>query len=93
VKAFQIGQLIQVRGIVTRVSDVRPKLVVATYTCDECGHEMYVTVPGQTYMPKVDCESAQCQQSKGSGRLFLQTRGSKFVKQQEIKIQEMPDQV
>ncbi|KAJ2173620.1 DNA replication licensing factor MCM7, partial [Coemansia sp. RSA 551] len=34
VGASQIGHLVTVRGIVTRVSDVRPAMVVAAYVCD-----------------------------------------------------------
>ena len=41
IKANQIGALIQVKGIVTRVSDVKPCIVVATYNCDVCGYEVY----------------------------------------------------
>ena len=41
VRSFQIGSLIQVRGIVTRMSDVKPCITVATYACDVCGYEAY----------------------------------------------------
>jgi DNA replication licensing factor MCM7 len=35
VRAECIGRLVQVRGIVTRATDVRPMMQVATYTCDQ----------------------------------------------------------
>mmetsp|Transcript_40568 Transcript_40568/g.53213 ORF Transcript_40568/g.53213 Transcript_40568/m.53213 type:complete len:192 (+) Transcript_40568:155-730(+) len=41
VKAQNIGQLVQVRGIVTRASDVKPCMQVAVYACDCCGYEVY----------------------------------------------------
>ncbi|CAI5480109.1 unnamed protein product [Closterium sp. Yama58-4] len=41
VGAGQIGRLVVVKGIVTRCTDVKPLLQVATYTCDECGFEIY----------------------------------------------------
>ena len=44
-------------------------------------------------MPKTQCPSAACVANKKKGRLFLQTRGSHFVKYQEIKVQELPEQV
>lgn len=44
-------------------------------------------------MPKTTCPSAACVANKKKGRLFLQTRGSHFVKYQEIKVQELPEQV
>ena len=44
VKASHIGKLVQVRGIVTRCTEVKPMLQVATYTCDQCGAETYQPV-------------------------------------------------
>lgn len=41
VKASNIGQLVTVRGIVTRASDVKPCMQVAVYACDVCGFEVY----------------------------------------------------
>lgn len=40
IKADKIGKLVTVRGIVTRATEVKPMIVVATYTCDECGSEV-----------------------------------------------------
>lgn len=47
VKADCIGKLVTVRGVVTRVSEVKPRMVVATYSCDRCGAETYQPVSGQ----------------------------------------------
>lgn len=44
VKADSIGQLVMVRGIVTRATEVKPMMAVATYTCDQCGAETYQPV-------------------------------------------------
>ena len=41
VKADSIGKLAVVRGIVTRCTEVKPVVEVATYTCDVCGAESY----------------------------------------------------
>lgn len=35
------------------------------------------------------CPGQDCQLNKSGGRLILQTRGSKFVKFQDLKIQEL----
>lgn len=40
IKADKIGKLVTVRGIVTKTTEVKPMIVVATYTCDECGSEV-----------------------------------------------------
>lgn len=93
IKADKIGKLVTVRGIVTRVSDVKPLLVVATYTCDQCGAETYQPVQSLKYVPIRTCPSDDCRINKAGGSLDMQTKGSKFIKFQEIKLQEHSDQV
>nr|XP_042894859.1 DNA replication licensing factor mcm7-B isoform X1 [Parasteatoda tepidariorum] len=93
VKAEHIGKLITVRGIVTRCTEVKPMIVVSTYTCDQCGSETIKAVNSLNFMPLINCESEECRVNKSGGRLYLQTRGSKFIKFQEIKIQELSEQV
>lgn len=39
-------------------------------------------------MPLIMCPSQECVTNKSGGRLYLQTRGSKFVKFQDLRIQE-----
>ncbi|CAO1344113.1 unnamed protein product [Diamesa serratosioi] len=93
IKAEHIGRLMTVRGIVTRCTEVKPMMVVATYTCDRCGAETYQPVNSMQFLPASECPSEDCRVNKAGGRLYLQTRGSKFVKFQEVKIQEHSDQV
>lgn len=64
-------------------------MCVATYTCDQCGAETYQPVNGLSFMPINMCPSEDCRVNKSGGRLYLQTRGSKFIKFQEIRIQEL----
>ncbi|XP_033226827.1 DNA replication licensing factor Mcm7 [Belonocnema kinseyi] len=93
IKAEQIGKLVTVRGIVTRSTEVKPMICVATYTCDQCGAETYQPVQSMTFMPLSSCPSEDCRLNKSGGRLCMQTKGSKFIKFQEVKIQEQSDQV
>ncbi|RZF48775.1 hypothetical protein LSTR_LSTR008124 [Laodelphax striatellus] len=93
VKAQYIGKLVTVRGVVIRCTEVKPMMVVATYTCDHCGAETYQPVNSLSFMPVVMCPSEDCRVNKSGGRLYLQSRGSKFVKFQEIKIQEHSEHV
>ena len=41
-----------------------------------------------SFMPLAMCPSEDCRVNKAGGRLYLQTRGSKFIKFQELRIQE-----
>merc|ERR1719273_2211769 len=93
VKAADIGSLVKIKGIITKVTDVQPKVQVVTYICYACGHESFQTTPGPSYRPLDECPSAVCKQNQTAGKLFAHTRGSKFMKYQEIKIQELPGQV
>ncbi|XP_056636965.1 DNA replication licensing factor Mcm7 [Diorhabda sublineata] len=93
IKAEHVGHLVTVRGIVTRCTEVKPMMCVATYTCDKCGAETYQPINALSFMPADMCQSADCKTNRSGGRLYLQTRGSKFIKFQEVKIQEHSDQV
>ncbi|RAH74412.1 DNA replication licensing factor MCM7 [Aspergillus aculeatinus CBS 121060] len=93
VRAEHIGSLITVRGITTRVSDVKPAVEINAYTCDRCGSEVFQPVTTKQFLPMTECKSTECQTNQSKGQLFLSTRASKFVPFQEVKIQEMADQV
>jgi DNA replication licensing factor MCM7 len=73
---------------VIRASEVRPLLSVATYSCDSCSAETFQPIPGPSFTPLISCNSEFCKSNRTGGRLQLQTRGSKFTRFQEIKIQE-----
>merc|ERR1719361_3232218 len=66
---------------------------VATYTCDQCGAETFQPIAGTSFMPVINCNAEVCRVNKSGGRLTLQSRGSKFVKFQEVKVQEHSDTV
>ncbi|EJD53171.1 MCM-domain-containing protein [Auricularia subglabra TFB-10046 SS5] len=93
VRGSNLGQLITVRGIVTRVSEVKPLLQVNAYSCDSCGSEVFQDISNKQFTPIVDCPSDVCKTNGRKGTLHMQTRACKFQKFQEIKIQEMADQV
>jgi DNA replication licensing factor MCM7 len=95
IRSRSMGRLVTIRGMIVRASDVKPQCVVATYTCDACGAEVYQVVHHKReFLPLRVCPSVECQQNGGKmDTLHLQTRGSKFVKFQECKLQELPSQV
>lgn len=93
VRGEHLGHLITVRGITTRVSDVKPAVKINAYSCDRCGSEVFQPIVTRQFAPLIECPSAECKQNNTKGQLFLSTRASKFIPFQEIKIQEMADQV
>lgn len=93
VRGTHLGKLITVRGIVTRVSEVKPLLLVNAYTCDSCGNEIFQEIAQKAFTPLATCPSEQCVKNSTNGQLHMQTRASRFRPFQEVKIQEMADQV
>ncbi|KAL9616415.1 MAG: hypothetical protein Q9160_008714 [Pyrenula sp. 1 TL-2023] len=93
VRGEHLGHLITVRGIATRVSDVKPAIRIHAYTCDRCGCEIFQPVTMKNFTPMQMCPSQECVANQAKGQLFPSTRASKFLPFQEVKIQEMADQV
>ncbi|KAK5275980.1 DNA replication licensing factor MCM7, partial [Exophiala xenobiotica] len=93
VRGEHLGHLITVRGITTRVSDVKPSIRIQAYTCDRCGCEIFQPITSKNFTPLQLCPSEECKANDSKGQLFPSTRASKFLPFQEVKIQEMADQV
>eukprot|EP01156_Anaeramoeba_ignava_P018184 Anaeramoba_ignava/a91041_71.p1 GENE.a91041_71~~a91041_71.p1 ORF type:complete len:1261 (+),score=417.83 a91041_71:249-3785(+) len=91
VKSNCVGKLVKVRGIITRITQVKPEIKVATYTCETCPNEIYQEVTSQNFIPLSECP--YCKSNGVTSVLQLQTRGSKFEKFQELKLQEISSEV
>ena len=92
-RAEQIGSLQTIKGIVVKMTDVKPFLKVASYSCDVCGYEIYQVINQRTYMPLISCESEQCRNNHSQGDIMQINRASKFLSFQEITIQEPTNEV
>lgn len=93
IKGNTIGNLLTVRGIVTRISEVKPNVQVNAYFCDKCDAEVFQEVNTRVFKPLIECTSIQCTRENTHGQLHLATRASKFSPFQECKIQELSHQV
>mmetsp|Transcript_13710 Transcript_13710/g.54198 ORF Transcript_13710/g.54198 Transcript_13710/m.54198 type:complete len:268 (-) Transcript_13710:2125-2928(-) len=93
IRAADIGHLVTFKGICTRVGDVKPLIEVACLTCDSCGFEIYQEILGEAFNPISKCPSGVCRSSSNTKDLFLETRASKFTRYQEVKVQEMSEDV
>ncbi len=83
-KADQIGHLVVTKGMVTRVSEIKPEILVATYACNICGCENYQEVFDISYYPLSVCQSATCKDNKVSGQLTFVPGHSKFIAYQQV---------
>ncbi|OLN87941.1 DNA replication licensing factor mcm7 [Colletotrichum chlorophyti] len=93
VKGEKLGHLITVRAIATRVSDVKPIVQVSAYACDRCGCEIFQPVTQRAFGPLTTCPSEDCQKNQTKGQLQPSSRASKFLPFQEVKVQELAEQV
>ena len=93
VKADDVGSLVTLRGLITRVTDVAPLVQVVTYICTTCGWETYQSINDRQFTPLKQCPSTICGSNQKKGHLTIQTRGSKFVRYQAVKLQELPAEV
>jgi len=93
VRGEHLGHLITIGAIVTRVSDVKPIVQVSAYTCDSCGCEIFQPVTDKQYGPLTICPSEDCKKNQTKGQLYPTSRASKFLPFQEVKVQEMAEQV
>lgn len=90
IRGSSLGRLITARGIITRVSEVKPLLLVNAYTCDVCGSETFQDISNKTFSPIADCQNEnECKKNGVHGTLHMQTRACRFSPFQEIKMQEM----
>ena len=90
IRANMIGHYVTFKGMCTRITDVKPLIKVACYTCEGCGHEYFQEINGNEFIPKQFCQSQTCNKKFA---LFIETRASKFAKYQEVKVQEMSEDV
>eukprot|EP01066_Platyproteum_vivax_P008499 Platyproteum_vivax@DN3574_c0_g1_i1.p1 len=93
VRAEHIGKYVQMEAVVTRVSAVKPRMLVATYTCLRCESRVFQQVEGTTFQPVTLCPGESCRQQKTQGDIQMELDLCKFEKYQEVKIQEIASQV
>ena len=90
----QYGGLVTVNGILTKVADVKFKLVVSVHTCSTCGEEKYQEIASNHFNPTLFCDASSCRQSKKSMvPLSINFRKSKFLPFRLVTLQELPEQV
>ncbi|QDZ25224.1 minichromosome maintenance protein [Chloropicon primus] len=86
----RIGQLSSFCGTVTRVSEVRPELVMASFKCGECGTVNSGVEQQFRFTYPTNCSNPTC----GNRTAFTLLREScKFVDWQRLRVQENPDEV
>jgi replicative DNA helicase Mcm len=93
IRSKDIGKLISLEGLVTKATEVRPRIVEAAFECPFCHHIFSVAQSGRQFKEPVECD----QESGGCGRKVahfgLVVDKSKFVNAQKIRLQESPEEL
>ncbi len=88
IRSDHVDDLIYVRGIIIRVSIVRPQIVQAMFECPICGNLMQVDQLTTRLTPPRECMNPTCNNKKDFKVL---TEQSDFIDHQYITIQEAPE--
>jgi len=88
-RSHHISRFIALEGLVRKATEVRPKLIIAAFECQKCGHFTMVEQSGSRYVEPYLCESDACAGRKGAFKLSVAR--SEFEDAQKIMIQESPE--
>ncbi|MCD6523759.1 MAG: DNA replication protein, partial [Thermococcus sp.] len=81
-----INRLIQVEGIITRISEVKPFVQRAVFVCKDCGNEMVrLQRPYENLVKPAKCDAC------GSRNIELDVDKSRFINFQSFRLQDRPE--
>jgi len=86
IRARHMNQLVQVRGIVRKATDVRPKIEEAAFECQLCGTLSRVPQSTGDFQEPHECGGCERQ-----GPFRVNFDQSEFVDAQKLRIQESPE--
>ncbi|KAK3996175.1 putative DNA replication licensing factor mcm6 [Cladorrhinum sp. PSN332] len=89
-RAANIGTLLSISGTVTRTSEVRPELALATFMCEACRSVVPDVEQTFRYTEPTQCPNATCQ-NRTAWRLDI--RQSTFVDWQKVRVQENSSEI
>lgn len=95
-RADDIGQMLALDSVVTKISGVRPRIYSAVFECMACNHTMALNQPNeQELIEPVECEqiTGGCGRPKRQTRFVLNHNESILINSQFIELQELPEQM
>ncbi|MBU7024043.1 MAG: AAA family ATPase, partial [Theionarchaea archaeon] len=89
-RSEHINQLVQIEGVVRRISEVKPEIVEAVFECQRCGQLLIVEQDSHIFQKPTVCTNPACGRQ---GPFKLIENQSKFVDWQSVKVQERPERL
>lgn len=95
-RADDIGLMVALDAVTTKISGVRPRLYSAVFECIACGHTMQINQPNeQELIEPLECSQIDggCGRPKRQTRFQLRQQDSHLINSQFIELQELPEQM
>ena len=89
-RTASIGRLLSISGTVTRTSEVRPELYLATFVCEACRTVISSVEQTFRYTEPTQCRNRTCGNRQG---WRLDIRQSTFVDWQKVRVQENSSEI
>ena len=89
-RTASVGKLLSISGTVTRTSEVRPELYLATFICEGCRTVIHNVEQTFRYTEPTQCPNLTCGNRQG---WRLDIRQSTFVDWQKVRIQENSSEI
>lgn len=89
IQSNDIGKLVGIEGLVTKATEVRPKIVEAAFECPFCHHIFSMVQTGSQFKEPYECSGCE----RKVQRFALKVEQSKFVNAQKIRLQESPEEL
>lgn len=81
-----IGRLLDIRGQISKVSKVQPRIVKASFECQRCGCKTELTQSGDAFQEPRECHGCERQ-----GPFQLDSTESEWVDHQYVRLQQPPE--
>jgi len=95
-RADDIGMMLAIDAVTTKISGVRPRIYAATFECVACGHSMVINQPNeQELIEPIECQQLDggCGRAKRQTRFELNQKDSILINSQFMELQELPEQM
>jgi replicative DNA helicase Mcm len=95
-RADDIGHMMAIDAVATKITGVRPRIYAATFECIGCGHTMVINQPNeQELIEPIECQQIDggCGRAKRQTRFELKQQDSILINSQFVELQELPEQM
>jgi len=85
-RAEHLGRFLAVKGLVKKVTEVRPMMMEAAFECKFCGNLVHMLQEDELITEPVQCDGCE-----KTGPWRLREEQSRFIDHQKVEIQESPE--